>query len=63
MTDEEYTSEIDAEAIRQKYMKPGTSLVALSGGAGPWLEAWREDPTLTPAEQVEAEIISAMDSM
>ena len=58
MTDAEYLDEIDAEAVRRKYMPDGDSLVAATGKE-PWLDAWRDDPTLTPAEQVSEEISAA----
>ena len=60
MTDEDYLKAIDAEAIRRKYMPEGESLVAMSGPE-PWLDAWREDPTLTPEDQVAEEISAAAD--
>lgn len=62
MTDDEYLAAIDAEALRRGYIEPGDSLVA-EIGQEPWLEAWRDDPTLTPEEQVEAEIQAARDSL
>lgn len=62
MDDKQYIEAIDAEAVRVGYCEPGESLVAMTGPE-PWLEAWREDPTLTPAEQVEAEIQAARESM
>ncbi len=62
MTDQEYLDAIDAEAVRRKYMPEGESLVEQTGPE-PWLEAWRDDPTLTPAEQVAEEIsCAAMDA-
>lgn len=61
MTDAQYISEINAESLRQGYTDKSLSLTGLTGD-GPWLEAWRDDPTLTPAEQVEAEIQCAIET-
>ena len=58
LTDQEYLAAIDAEALRRDYISDGESLVAQTGSA-PWLEAWQDDPTLTPEEQVSEEIIAA----
>ena len=62
MTNEEYLAAIDAEAIRRGYMPEGDSLVAATG-AECWLDAWRDDPTLTPEEQVAEEIHCAAQSI
>lgn len=62
MTDDEYLAAIDAEAIRRGYMPEGHSLVAATGPEC-WLMAWREDPTLTPEEQVAEEIHCAAQSV
>lgn len=58
MTDQEYLDAIDAEAIRRGYMPEGDSLTAATGPEC-WLDARREDPTLTPEEQVAEEISAA----
>lgn len=58
MTDQQYLDAIDAEAVRRGYMPVGESLVE-NTGPEPWLEAWRDDPTLTPEEQVAEEISAA----
>lgn len=58
MTDREYLDAIDAEAIRRGYMPKGDSLVAATGEEC-WLDAWRDDQTLTPEEQVAEEIAAA----
>lgn len=57
----EYLEAIDVEAIRRGYMPVGASLV---GATGPecWLEVWRDDPTMTPEDQVSEEILAAMES-
>lgn len=57
-TEQQYLDAIDAEAVRVGYMPEGESLVS-STGPEPWLEAWRDDPTLTAEEQVENEIDAA----
>lgn len=62
MTDEEYLEAIDREAIRRGYIHAGESLVGVTGPE-PWLEAWRDDPTLTPEEQVVKEIMAAAESV
>ena len=62
MTDQEYLDAIDAEAVRRGYMPYGDSLVAATGPEC-WLEARRDDPTLTPEEQVCEEILAAMESL
>lgn len=58
MTDQEYLDAIDKEAVRRGYMPEGESLIAATG-AEPWLEAWHDDPSLTPEEQVSEEIMFA----
>lgn len=66
MTDQDYLEEqeylyaIDAEAVRLGYMPFGDSIVAATGPEC-WLEAWRNDPTLTPEDQVTEEIFVAME--
>lgn len=62
MTEDEYLDAIDAEAIRRGYMPEGDSLVAATG-RDCWLDAWRDDPTLTPQEQVDEEIACAAESI
>lgn len=59
LSDEEqkYLDAIDDEAMRVGYTD-GESLTA-STGPEPWLEAWRQDPTLTAEEQVAEEINAA----
>ena len=61
-TEQQYLDAIDAEAVRVGYMPQGESLVGITGPE-PWLEAWREDPTLTAEEQVEAEVQAARESI
>lgn len=61
-TEQQYLDAIDAEAVRVGYMPKGESLIS-QAGPEPWLEAWREDPDLTPEEQVEAEIQAARESL
>tara|TARA_Y100000815_G_scaffold171479_1_gene155826 strand:+ start:1924 stop:2121 length:198 start_codon:yes stop_codon:yes gene_type:complete len=61
-TEQQYLDAIDAEAVKAGYMPKGESLISTTGPE-PWLEAWREDPTLTPEEQVEAEIQAARESL
>jgi len=58
MTEQEYLDAIDREAIRRGYMPKGHSLITATGPEC-WLMAWREDPTLTPEEQVAEEIAAA----
>ena len=55
MTDQEYIDSINAESIRRGWTNFNESLTA-SAGDEVWLAAWREDPTLTPEEQVQNEI-------
>jgi len=55
MRDEEYIAAINAESERRKYTTPDFPLTAWTGPEV-WLQAWRDDPTLTPAEQVANEI-------
>ena len=49
-----YLAAVDAEAVRTGYMPGAESLVAATGPEC-WLEAWRENPALTPEEQVAEE--------
>ena len=60
MTDDQYLEAIDAEAVRRGYMPKGRSLVAETGPEC-WLEASRDDPSLTPEDQVAEEISIAAD--
>jgi hypothetical protein len=62
MTEDEYLAAIDAEAIRRGYMPAGESLVTATGPDS-WLDAWRDDPTLTPEGQVSEEILCAAQSI
>lgn len=57
-----YLDKIDAEAIRRGYMPPRDSLVAATG-TDAWLEAWRFDPSLTPEQQVDNEILAAEETL
>ncbi len=56
-----YLAAIDAEAVRTGYMPEGESLVAATGPET-WLEPWRENPALTPEQQVATEISYAAES-
>jgi hypothetical protein len=62
MTDQEYIDAINAESLRRGYTEKDSPLTGWTG-PDPWLEAWREDPTLTPAEQVEAEMQYAAETL
>jgi hypothetical protein len=62
MTDQEYIDAINAESLRRGYTEKYSPLTEWTGPE-PWLEAWREDPTLTPAEQVEAEMQYATETL
>jgi len=59
VTEQEYINAINVESIRRGYTDKDSPLTDWTGPE-PWLEAWREDPSLTPAEQVEAEISCAI---
>ncbi len=61
-TKDQYIAAIDAEAVRRGYMPQGHSLTSLSGPE-PWLQAWHENPSLTPQEQVDAEIQAAYETL
>lgn len=61
MTEQEYIDAINVESIRRGYTDKDSPLTDCTGPE-PWLEAWREDPSLTPAEQVDAEIACAIES-
>jgi hypothetical protein len=62
LTDQEYIDAINAESLRRGYTDVDSPLTEWTGPE-PWLEAWYEDPKLTPAEQVEAEIQYAMETL
>ena len=57
-----YIAKINAESLRRGYTEADSPLTGWTGPE-PWLEAWREDPTLTPKEQVDAEIQCAMETL
>jgi len=62
MKDQEYIDTINAESLRRGYTDKDSPLTGWTGPE-PWLAAWHEDPTLTPEEQVEAEIQHAMETL